>query len=626
MFRVNSVLQSIPKIFNSFVRRASVNRGLDEKSEKNEIDQITEMVPIEKRSLSRGAMLNKFEKDFMIFPEYLELAEIVNIKSYVGKLGDDLDKTIPHVKTSPGLMPSEIVDVLMKNGIFGAIIPKDFGGVGFQQKDVLQLVECISSRDLSIFTMFNNLMTCSNIILQFGTIKQKDDYLPGLATGKWRPAICWQEETTSVNPSSQVSSSPGQPQRLNAYKVNVVNAVDANLFVVFANKRIGDENFPTCYIIEKDSIKDPNASITIKNKLMTSGLQKCNFSEVVFNNVPVDDSLMLGESENARAMVDELAYSGKTLYGAAVVGFMKKALGDLCSFANQEVKGNMRLADSHPIKKTLSDMGLHIYILETMVYYIGGLTDENLFLSQDIENSIIQRFSNKAIRQAITTITEVAGIYSSDVELPYDKMIKDALALMSFSDPDLHLVRRITIPAIEHYVNHHGGAKTFMKTSGFVRYLGGREDLIDYLHPKLIHFIAEHVHPSLAGSAVNFEYCLTRLDKIIDILFRDKGVYLNTDYIALQDISTLMENNLAMISVIARASRAYSVGVRNSHLELDWTNYFCSRAAEESKRVIAEVMETQQKMININPSVMGAAKSLLDANGYCMDSPIEKNW
>ncbi|CAK5094816.1 unnamed protein product [Meloidogyne enterolobii] len=51
------------------------------------------MVPIEKRSLSCGAMLNKFEKDFMIFPEYLELAEIVNIKSYVGKLGDDLDKT-----------------------------------------------------------------------------------------------------------------------------------------------------------------------------------------------------------------------------------------------------------------------------------------------------------------------------------------------------------------------------------------------------------------------------------------------------------------------------------------------------------------------------------------------------
>lgn len=261
-----------------------------------------------------------------------------------------------------------------------------------------------------------------------------------------------------------------------------------------------------------------------------------------------------------------------------------------------------------------------------MVYYIGGLNDENLFLSQDVENSIIQRFANKAIRQSITTITEVAGIYSSDTELPYDQMIKDALALMSFSDPDLHLVRRITIPAIEHYVNHHGGAKKFMKLSGFGRFLGGREDLIDYLHPKLVHFVAEHVHPSLAKSAADFEFCLTRLDKIIDILFREKGVYLNTDYIALQEISTLMENNLAMISALARASRAYSIGIRNSHLELDWTIYFCSRAAEESKKVITQVMENYGSLTNLNPSVMGGAKHLLDSNGYCMDSPIEKNW
>lgn len=47
----------------------------------------------------------------------------------------------------------------------------------------------------------------------------------------------------------------------------------------------------------------------------------------MFNNLPVDDSLLLGESENAGEMVEELAYSGKTLYGAAVIGFMKKTLG-----------------------------------------------------------------------------------------------------------------------------------------------------------------------------------------------------------------------------------------------------------------------------------------------------------
>jgi hypothetical protein len=38
-------------------------------------------------------------------------------------------------------------------------------------------------------------------------------------------------------------------------------------------------------------------------------------------------------------------------------------------------------------------------------------------------------------------------------------------------------------------------------------------------------------------------------------------------------ISTIMENNLAMIATIARASRAYSIGVRNSDLEVH-RNFF----------------------------------------------------
>ena len=63
---------------------------------------------------------------------------------------------------------------------------------------------------------------------------------------------------------------------------------------------------------------------------------------------------------------------------------------------------------------------------------LAGLSDEGLFLVQDIENSIIQVI-NRALRQAIRTITEVAGINSTDVELPYNKMIKDSIALMSIS-------------------------------------------------------------------------------------------------------------------------------------------------------------------------------------------------
>jgi len=47
-----------------------------------------------------------------------------------------------------------------------------------------------------------------------------------------------------------------------------------------------------------------------------------------------------------------------------------------------------------------------------MVYYIGGLIDEELYLLNDVENAIIQRYANKVLRQAITTVSDVAGAES----------------------------------------------------------------------------------------------------------------------------------------------------------------------------------------------------------------------
>ena len=69
MLRLNFALQVFPKIFNSFVRNASADRGFDQvkTNTKNGIEEIAEMIPIEKRSLSLGQVLNKFEKVCKIY-------------------------------------------------------------------------------------------------------------------------------------------------------------------------------------------------------------------------------------------------------------------------------------------------------------------------------------------------------------------------------------------------------------------------------------------------------------------------------------------------------------------------------------------------------------------------------
>ena len=72
-----------------------------------------------------------------------------------------------------------------------------------------------------------------------------------------------------------------------------------------------------------------------------------------------------------------------------------------------------------------------------------------------------------------------------------------------------------------------------MRLSEFSKIFMGN-DLNEYLHPNLVHFIAEHVHQSLHFAAIDFEYSVGRLNKVFDILVNDKGVYLGTDYVQLQ--------------------------------------------------------------------------------------------
>lgn len=133
-------------------------------------------------------------------------------------------------------------------------------------------------------------------------------------------------------------------------------------------------------------------------------------SSVEFKDVPVGAENELGQTEIAEELAKEVVASGKVLHAAAVCGFLKKllgmqtcsgetalrnyqsdcVLGNLSDFSNRTVTGNKRLSDHPSIQSVVSDLALQLYVLESIVYYIGGITDEGLFLANDVENAVMQ--------------------------------------------------------------------------------------------------------------------------------------------------------------------------------------------------------------------------------------------
>ncbi len=88
-------------------------------------------------------------------------------------------------------LPDIVWDYLKKERFFGMIIPKTYGGLGFTALGHSTVVEKIASHSLTaaITAMVPNSLGPAELLLKYGTVAQKDYYLPRLACGQEIPCF-----------------------------------------------------------------------------------------------------------------------------------------------------------------------------------------------------------------------------------------------------------------------------------------------------------------------------------------------------------------------------------------------------------------------------------------------------
>lgn len=88
-------------------------------------------------------------------------------------------------------LPQEAWDYLKKEGFWGLIIPKEYGGKGFSAFAHSTIVSKLSTRSstLGVTTMVPNSLGPAELLLHYGTDEQKQHYLPRLASGQDIPCF-----------------------------------------------------------------------------------------------------------------------------------------------------------------------------------------------------------------------------------------------------------------------------------------------------------------------------------------------------------------------------------------------------------------------------------------------------
>ena len=88
-------------------------------------------------------------------------------------------------------LPPEVWKFIKDKGFFGMIIPREYGGLQFSAMAHSQVIMKISSRSITgaVTVMVPNSLGPAELLLHYGTEKQKDHYLPRLARGEEVPCF-----------------------------------------------------------------------------------------------------------------------------------------------------------------------------------------------------------------------------------------------------------------------------------------------------------------------------------------------------------------------------------------------------------------------------------------------------
>src|ERR1700684_1743723 len=89
--------------------------------------------------------------------------------------------------------PQEIVDQMREMGLFGLMIPAEYGGLGESLLTYALCVEELARGWMSVSGVINTHFIVAYMIHQHGTDRQKQHYLPRMATGETRGAFSMSE-------------------------------------------------------------------------------------------------------------------------------------------------------------------------------------------------------------------------------------------------------------------------------------------------------------------------------------------------------------------------------------------------------------------------------------------------
>ena len=324
--------------------------------------------------------------------------------------------------------PFELVERLKEFGLFGAVVPEEYGGLDLDVATYALIIEELCRGWMSLTGILNSHLIMAYIVATNGTPEQKERLLPMMTAGEKRGGVCIPEPNagSEVQAVQTRAVRDGDEYVINGTKTLITNGRHSNTFALVAKTDPAAEPAHrgiSLFIVEKGPGFNVARDIP---KLGYKGVDTC---ELVFDDYRVPAKNLIGgvEGKGFYQIMSGLEL-GRINVAARCVGVARVALEEAIRYAQQRETFGKPIAQHQAIQIKLANMATQVQAAHLMVLNAAEKKDRGE--RADLEAGMAKLFASEMCMQVTIESMRIHGGYGYTQDLNVERYFRDSPLMM----------------------------------------------------------------------------------------------------------------------------------------------------------------------------------------------------
>lgn len=331
--------------------------------------------------------------------------------------------------------PQAIVDRMREMGLFGLMIPEEYGGLGESLLTYALCVEELARGWMSVSGVINTHFIVAYMIRQHGTEAQKQYYLPRMATGEVRGAFSMSEPElgSDVAAIRTRATRDGDGYVINGQKMWLTNGGSSTLVAALVKTDEGADKAHknlTTFLIEKPAgFGEVVPGITIPGKIDKMGYKGIDTTELIFDGYRASADDILGGTPGLGFghMMDGVEV-GRVNVSARACGIAIRAFELAARYAQQRTTFGKRIVEHQAIAFKLAEMATKVEAAHLMMVNAARLKDSGE--RNDVAAGMAKYLASEYCAEVTQESFRIHGGYGYSKEYEIERLMREAPFLL----------------------------------------------------------------------------------------------------------------------------------------------------------------------------------------------------